>query len=33
MSPVTQFEALLPQETWRGDYLQQGCGGFAATPT
>ena len=28
VSPVTQFEALLPQETWRGDYLQQGCGGL-----
>jgi feruloyl esterase len=28
MSPLTQFEALLPLETWRGDYLQQGCGGF-----
>jgi feruloyl esterase len=28
ISPVTQFEALLPQYTWRGDYLQQGCGGL-----
>jgi feruloyl esterase len=28
ISPVTQFEALLPEETWRGDYLQQGCGGL-----
>jgi hypothetical protein len=28
ISPVTQFEALLPQEGWRGDYLQEGCGGF-----
>jgi feruloyl esterase len=28
ISPATQFEALLPQETWRGDYLQQGCGGL-----
>ena len=28
ISPVTQFEALLPQEIWRGDYLQQGCGGL-----
>ena len=28
ISPMTQFEALLPLETWRGDYLQQGCGGF-----
>jgi feruloyl esterase len=25
ISPVTQFEALLPTDTWRGDYLQQGC--------
>src|ERR1700722_1452746 len=28
ISPLTRFEALLPTETWRGDYLQQGCGGF-----
>jgi pimeloyl-ACP methyl ester carboxylesterase len=28
ISPVTQFEVLLPLQTWRGDYLQQGCGGF-----
>ncbi len=28
ISPVTQFEALLPTESWRGDYLQQGCGGL-----
>jgi Tannase and feruloyl esterase len=28
ISPLTQFEALLPTETWRGDYLQQGCGGL-----
>jgi feruloyl esterase len=28
IAPATQFEALLPQETWRGDYLQQGCGGL-----
>ena len=28
ISPVTQFEALLSTETWRGDYLQQGCGGL-----
>jgi hypothetical protein len=28
ISPVTQFEVLLPLETWRGDYMQQGCGGF-----
>ncbi len=28
VSPVTQFEALLPTASWRGDYLQQGCGGL-----
>ena len=28
ISPLTQFETLLPLETWRGDYLQQGCGGL-----
>jgi len=28
ISPTTQFEVLLPLETWRGNYLQQGCGGF-----
>jgi hypothetical protein len=28
ISPVTQFEALLPTASWRGDYLQQGCGGL-----
>src|SRR6266516_8132870 len=28
ISPNTQFEILLPESTWRGDYLQQGCGGF-----
>jgi Tannase and feruloyl esterase len=28
ISPVTPFVALLPTETWRGDYLQQGCGGL-----
>jgi Tannase and feruloyl esterase len=27
-SPQTQFEVLLPTTTWRGNYLQQGCGGF-----
>src|SRR4029077_2391484 len=27
ISPTTQFEALLPLETWRGDYLQQGLRG------
>jgi hypothetical protein len=28
ISPQTHFEVLLPETTWRGDYLQQGCGGF-----
>jgi Tannase and feruloyl esterase len=28
ISPQIQFEQLLPTTTWRGDYLQQGCGGF-----
>src|SRR6202020_1032495 len=28
ISPVTQFEALLPTETWRGAYLHQGCVGL-----
>jgi len=28
ISPETRFEALLPTETWGGDYLQQGCGGL-----
>src|SRR4051794_41290627 len=28
LSPNTQFTALLPQVTWLGDYLQQGCGGY-----
>jgi hypothetical protein len=28
ISPQTRFEVLLPETTWRGDYLQQGCGGF-----
>lgn len=28
LSPNTQFTALLPQTTWLGDYLQQGCGGY-----
>jgi hypothetical protein len=28
LSPTTQFTALLPQATWLGDYLQQGCGGY-----
>src|SRR5262247_2342252 len=28
ISPQTQFEALLPESTWQGDYLQEGCGGF-----
>jgi Tannase and feruloyl esterase len=28
LSPNTQFTELLPQSTWLGDYLQQGCGGY-----
>ena len=28
ISPQSRFEVLLPTATWRGDYLQQGCGGF-----
>ena len=28
LAPTTQFEVLLPRSTWRGNYLQQGCGGF-----
>jgi feruloyl esterase len=28
LSPNDQFTALLPQRTWLGDYLQQGCGGY-----
>ena len=28
MSPNTQFTVLLPQKTWLGGYLQQGCGGY-----
>jgi hypothetical protein len=28
ISPQTRFEVLLPLSTWRGEYLQQGCGGF-----
>jgi hypothetical protein len=28
ISPQTHFTVLLPQSTWRGDYLQQGCGGL-----
>src|SRR3954453_20301677 len=31
ISPQTQLEALLPESTWQGDYLQEGCGGFCAT--
>ncbi len=31
ISPQTQFEALLPETTWQGDYLQEGCGGFCGT--
>jgi len=28
LSPNTQFTLLLPQSTWLGGYLQQGCGGY-----
>ena len=28
MTPVTQFEVLLQTTSWRGDYMQEGCGGF-----
>jgi feruloyl esterase len=28
VSPQTQFEMLLPLTSWKGQYLQQGCGGF-----
>jgi hypothetical protein len=28
LSPTTQFTVLLPQRTWLGNYLQQGCGGY-----
>jgi tannase/feruloyl esterase len=28
LSPNTQFTVLLPQTTWLGGYLQQGCGGY-----
>jgi Tannase and feruloyl esterase len=28
ISPQTQFEVLLPEKTWRGDYLQEGCVGL-----
>jgi hypothetical protein len=28
ISPQTQFTVLLPESTWQGDYLQQGCGGY-----
>jgi hypothetical protein len=28
ISPQTAFEMLLPEQTWHGDYLQEGCGGF-----
>ena len=28
ISPQTHFTVLLPDKTWRGNYLQQGCGGF-----
>src|SRR2546421_801821 len=28
ISPQTRSEVLLPEKTWRGDYLQEGCGGL-----
>jgi feruloyl esterase len=28
ISPQTGFEVLLPETTWQGDYLREGCGGF-----
>jgi hypothetical protein len=28
ISPQTRFEFLLPESTFHGDYLQEGCGGF-----
>ncbi|MGH3297314.1 MAG: tannase/feruloyl esterase family alpha/beta hydrolase, partial [Trebonia sp.] len=28
ISPQTSFELLLPESTWHGDYLQEGCGGY-----
>jgi Tannase and feruloyl esterase len=28
VSPQAKFELLLPQTTFQGDYLQEGCGGF-----
>ena len=28
ISPQTKFTVMLPDTTWRGSYLQQGCGGF-----
>jgi Tannase and feruloyl esterase len=28
ISPQTHFELLLPESTWAGDYVQEGCGGF-----
>lgn len=28
ISPQTYFEVKLPTATWRGDFLQEGCGGF-----
>jgi hypothetical protein len=31
MSPQTHFQVLLPLSTWRGNYLQQGCGGLCGS--
>ncbi len=28
ISPQTSFELLLPESTWQGDYVQEGCGGY-----
>jgi pimeloyl-ACP methyl ester carboxylesterase len=28
ISPQTSFELLLPESTWHGDYVQEGCGGY-----
>src|SRR5579862_355183 len=27
IAPQTSFELLLPESTWHGDYVQEGCGG------
>jgi pimeloyl-ACP methyl ester carboxylesterase len=28
IAPQTSFELLLPESTWHGDYVQEGCGGY-----